>query len=187
MGIYVRCLLLVLILSPICMPVFASEHIVLYTIGEKKTPETDAAKRYLEKKGFKISIYPLKNTLERHIENINKINNQKASMLIALNIEVSDDEGCFVAVSDAKKTTGIFQAIEDIPGIHGESSRELASSIASSFSVKVKELPLFPLIGADMPGVFVYIMTKKDAVNIALERLYVGIDSYLKRGKRNER
>jgi len=29
----------------------------------------------------------------------------------------------------------------------------------------------------------VYIMTKKDGINIALERLYVGIDNYLKRGK----
>ncbi|MCX8111120.1 MAG: hypothetical protein N3D15_07710 [Syntrophorhabdaceae bacterium] len=187
MGISIRYLSLVLILSFVYLPVFASEHIIFYIVGEKRTPETDAAKRYLEKKGLKVSAYPVTNSIEKHIENINRMNNQKARMLIALNIEVSENEGCFVAVSNAKKVSGLFQAIEDLPGVYGADSRELAGSIASSFNVKVKELPLFPLIGADMPGVLVYVMTKKDGINIALERLYAGIDNYLKRGRRDER
>ncbi|HOL06094.1 MAG TPA: hypothetical protein PLM23_08505 [Syntrophorhabdaceae bacterium] len=183
MGFFIRHLFLILILCIICPPVFASERIIFYTTAERKTPEMDAAKRYLEKKGLKVSIYPGANSLETHIENINKMNKEKARALIVLNIEITEGEGCFVAVSNAKKTSGIFQVIDDLPGVYMEKSRELASSIASSFNVKVKELPLFPLIGADMPGIFVYIMTKKDGINIALERLYVGIDNYLKRGK----
>jgi len=187
MLMYKRYFLLSLILFFLHTSVFAAENIVFYLIGEQKASEINTIKRYFEKKKFKVNIFSLVGQVDRHLDNINKINSLKASMLIAFNIEITDSEGCFIAIYNPPIKPGRFKAIEEAPGFYGAESKNLAGAIASSFNVRVKEIPLFPLIGLDMPSVFVNIQTHKDGINLAFDKLYSGIENYLKRGKKDER
>lgn len=187
MLLHIRLILLSSLLVFLYSSAFASEHIVFYAIGEKKVSEFNMLKRYFEKKRFKVSMFNMTNDIEEHLNNINRINSLKANMFIAFNFDFVDNEGCFIAIFTPSVNPGRFNTIEEVPGVHGADSRILAGSIASFFNVRVKELPLFPLIGVDMPGVFVNIQTQKDKINIIFEKLYSGIENYLKKGKQDER
>ena len=46
--------------------------------------------------------------------------------------------------------------------MHVAASREAAELIAGEFDVKVLELPLFPLLGIDMPGLFLQVECPKE-------------------------
>ncbi len=187
MLFYKRFFSLSLILFFLHTHVFAAENIVFYMIGEQKASDINMIKRYFEKKKFKVNMFNLAGQMEKHLDNINKINSLKASMLIALNLQMADNEGCFIAIYSPSIKPGIFKAIEEAPGFHGAESKALAGAIASSFNIRVKEMPLLPLIGVDMPSVFMNIQTNKDRINIAFDKLYSGIENYLKRGKKDER
>ena len=50
---------------------------------------------------------------------------------------------------------GRFLAIDEIPARFARESDRLAASVAAPFGVKVKHLPLFPLLGVNMPGIVV--------------------------------
>ncbi|MCX7966293.1 MAG: hypothetical protein N2596_06685 [Syntrophorhabdaceae bacterium] len=173
-----------------CTFAFASEHIIIYAASERLT-EINQLKRYLEKNKIKVGIYNRTDRLDKHMENLNKINNSGASFLIVLNFEIDEREDFFIAVPDTKdlpsKPTGRFNFIEDLPHIYEKASRELATSIASSFNAKIKTLPLFYAVGLNMPCVFVSITTKKDFINNAFEKFYSGLKNYFTRGEKDER
>lgn len=170
--------------------IFASDHIIVYNTSDRFA-EINLLKRYLEKNKLKVSVYSKVDSMERHIDNLNKINNSNASFLIALNIELEDKEEFYIAIPDIKgmpsKAQGRFNFIEEIPVKYEKDFKELAMAVASSFNTKIKTMPIFCAVGLEMPCIFVSITTKKDNMNMAFERLYGGIKSYLTRGEKNER
>ena len=171
-------------------PIFCShagEHIVLYRLGIKDPVAWEQLRKYLTTKGYKISMFDGPDTIEKHVENVNKINKLNASALIALDFAAGDKNRTIVAVSSAKKGKGNILAIEEMPALYANESRELATSLASVFNKGVKEFPLFPLLGVDIPGIYLKIYYTHDKTNEVLEKLHEGMQRYFKRGIKDER
>jgi hypothetical protein len=74
-----------------------------------------------------------------------------------------------------------------MPAIYANESRELASSLASAFNKGIKEFPLFPLLGVDMPGVFLKITYTHEKTLEVFNKLHEGMQRYFKRGMKDER
>jgi len=182
--------IVLLVLLFLFFPVFCShggEHIVLYRLGIKEPVAWDQLRRYLGAKGYKISMYDVPDNIEKHVENVNKINKLKASALFAMDFDAGEKNQIIVAVTTTKKGKGNILAIEEIPALYANESRELATSLASVFNKGVKEFPLFPLQGVDMPSVFLKIGYTPDKTNEVFEKLHEGIQKYFKRGMKDER
>jgi hypothetical protein len=182
--------IVILVLLFLFFPVFCShggEHIVLYRLGVKDPVAWEQLRKYLGTKGYKISMYDGTDNIEKHVENVNKINKLKASVLIAMDFGAGEKNQIIVAVTTPKKGKGNILAIEEIPALYANESRELATSLASVFNKGVKEFPLFPLLGVDMPGVFLKIGYTPDKTNEVFEKLHEGMQKYFKRGMKDER
>lgn len=180
----------ILVLIFIFGPVFYShgaEHIVLYRLGAQDNIAWDQLKRYLGAKGYRISIYDGTDTIEKHVENVNKINKLKAAVFLAMDFGIGEKNQIMVAITTAKKGKGTILAIDEVPALYANESRELASSLASTFNKGVKEFPLFPLLGVDMPGIFLKITFTPDKTLEVLNKLHEGIQAYFKRGIKDER
>lgn len=180
----------ILIFIFIITPVFYShggEHIVLYRLGSKETVAWDQFRRYLIAKGYKISIFDGTDNIEKHVEIVNKINTLRAAAFFAMDFGIGDKNQIMVAITTAKKGNGNILAIDEVPFLYANESRELASSLASAFNKGIKEFPLFPLLGVDMPGVYVKIIFTPDKTLEVFSRLHEGMQGYFNRGRKNER
>jgi len=103
--------------------------------------------------------------------------------MLALDLSIKEKEDIFIAYTNTKKGKGRFLAIEEIQGQHIDKSISLAKDIAASFNKNVKEISLFPLLGVDMPGVFIRIACTKELAGEAFNKLHEGIQKYIKRGQ----
>lgn len=171
-------------------PIFYShggEHIVLYRLGIKDAASWEQLRRYLGAKGYRVSMFDGSDNIEKHVENVNKINKLKASVLVAMEFGMGDQNRTVVAVTAAKKGKGNILAIDETPALYANESRELATSLASVFGKGIKEIPLFPFLGVDIPGVYMRIDYTPDKTNEVLEKFHEGMQRYFKRGKSNER
>jgi hypothetical protein len=157
----------------------------LYQIGEKDPAALSMLRKHLAGKGFTISAFDGAGTIEKQVELANRINRLRASLFIAIDFSFGEGEdvAVTVAVTDAKKKTDKVLAIEDVPGVYAASSKEFAALVAESFSRKVLELPLFPLLGIDMPGVFLRIECPKDEAAEVLEKVSGSMQKYFGKGK----
>lgn len=180
----------VAVLIFVLVPIFYShggEHIVLYRLGAQDSASWDQLRRYLGAKGYRISVFDGTDNIDKHVENVNKINKLKASALVAMEFGAGDQNRAVVAVTTAKKGKGNILAIDEIPALYANESRELAISLATVFNRGVKEIPLFPLLGVDIPGVYIRINFTPDKTNEVLEKFHEGMQRYFKRGKSDER
>jgi hypothetical protein len=164
----------------------AGEQIPLYCVGEKDQASWNMLKKYFDSKGYNVSIYEKTDNLERHLENANKINKIKASLMLVMDFRIGDKNDVFVAVTNAKKEKGRIFTIEGIPGQHVDLSAEFAGCFATAFRKTVKELPLFPLLGVDMPAAFLRIECTKEKADEALNVLNDCLQKYFQRGKKDE-
>lgn len=186
MSIKTFILALIFVITPFFYS-HGGEHIVLYRLGSKDTVAWDQFKRYLGAKGYRIHIVEGTDTIEKHVEIVNKINKLKAAAFFAMDFGISDKNQIMVAVTVAKKGQGNILAIDEVPALYANESRELASSLASAFNTGIKEFPLFPLLGVDMPGVYIKISFTPDKTLTVFNTLHEGIQGYFKRGMKNER
>lgn len=162
---------------------YGAQHIVLYSVGEKDPVTWTLLKRHLTGKGFMVSAYEGADSIEKQIELANKINKLRASLLLAVDFKFDDEVNVMVAVANGKTNKeGQVLTIEEVPAIHGSSSRELALLVAESFHKKVLELPLFPLLGIDTPGIFLEIRCPKDEANETLGKISESIQKYFGKG-----
>lgn len=178
------------ILFFVLLPIFCShagEHIVLYRLGTKDPVAWEQLRKYLGARGYATSMYDGTNNIEKHVESVNKINKLRASAFIAMDLSVGETYQVVVAISTARKGRGNIPAIEEMPALYANESRDLATALASAFNKGVKELPLFPLLGVDMPGVYVKIAYTPDKAVEVYEKFYKGVQSYFKRGIKDER
>lgn len=168
-------------------PVSAADRIILVRAGATDTALWNGFNKYLAGKGYAVSAYEAANTMEKQVETANRINREKAGFMLVLEMLPSEKTDAFVAISDSKKGKGMILNIEEVPALHIDSSRELATSIADQFQEKSKALPLFMLLGIDMPGVFMRLDIPKDKTTEVFDKINTGMAKYLKRGTRNER
>lgn len=165
----------------------AEEHIVFYRFGIKDPAAWNQLRTYFVTKGYRISFYEGADNLEGHVENVNRINRLNASILIAMDYSVSSKNRLMVAVTTAKKGKGNIRAFDEVPAVHETESRALAGLVAGAFKKNVKEFPLFPLLGVDMPGIFLGVESTPDQSTEVLDKLHDSLQKYFKRGRKDER
>jgi len=164
----------------------AEDTIGIYLMSYDEMEGVNRLKTYLENKGFVLNIYKKATTLEGHIENANRINRSKVNLVLALDLKISEKERFFVAHTNAKPTTENILSIEEIPGRYVERSRELASCVASFFGKTSKEMPLFFLLGVDVPGIFISIDYTKEHLSDIFNRLDSCLKHFFRRDTEHE-
>ena len=175
------------IIASCAAPLFAAERIILVQAGTGNAALWNGFKKYLAGKGYTVSAYEAATTMEKQVETANRINRERAGFMLVLEMLPSEKIDVLVAVSDAKKGKGMILNIEEVPGLHIDSSKELATSIADQFQEKLRVLPLFTFLGIDMPGVFLRLGIPKDKTAEAFGKVNAGMAKYLKRGIKDER
>jgi hypothetical protein len=90
-------------------------------------------------------------------------------------------------MSSARRGKGNILAIDEVPAVYANESRELATLFGSAFKKGVKELPLFPLLGIDMPGVFLKIECTPDQMNDVIDKVGDSLQKYFRKGMKDER
>jgi len=167
---------------------YGAQHVVLYQVGEKDPAAMSMMRRHLSAKGFGVSVFDGADTIEKQVELANRINRLRASLFIAIDFSFAEEEreeaAVTIAVTDVKKKGDKVLAIEDVPGAYAASSKEFATLLAGEFNRKVLELPLFPLVGIDMPGIFLRIECSKDEAGEVLGKLSESIQKYFGKGKK---
>jgi hypothetical protein len=179
--------LLGLFLLLACTPLaFAEEHIILYQVGRPQPAHMALLKKTLTGKGYRVKSFEGSANLEKHLETASRMNREKADAVIALDLKAGDTNRAVIAVSIAKKGTGRFLAVEEVQSAHEERSLELAVALASQFKRGVKRFPLFPLLGVDMPGVFVQLEFSQESMGEMFEAFHEGLQKYFGRSTTNE-
>jgi hypothetical protein len=166
---------------------YASEHIVFYRFGDRDPAAWSLLKKHFGTKGYSVSIYEGSNILEKHIENVNRMNREKAMLLVALDFSFGPTDRVFVAAAEAKRRTGNIPAIEEVPARHAVESKECAKMVAASFHRGFVEVPLFPLLGVDMPAIFMRLECTKEKTLEIFDTLTAGLQQYFGRGTTNEK
>jgi len=157
---------------------YADEYIVLYRVSEKNPAYVNQFRKYLNNKGYRVNVYEKANKLVQHLENVNKINKEKASLLLAIDFNIGDENRVLVAVTDARREKGRFLSIEEVPALYLEASKAVATLVASSLNTKVKQFPIFLLLGIDMPGILLIVECTKENINHVFDALYEGLQKY---------
>lgn len=199
-----RYLLLIALFASLAAPC-SGEPLIVYRLGQDH-PGWAAIKEYFDSRGYPVTIYQGETTIEKHLERASRINRGPAGIFLAIEFATGQqpkamvvapafekrDEGAAqpqAGVDAAQPKSGgqpdgqgvIFYAIDEVPARHAEASKRLADSIASSFNVKVRRMPLFPVLGVNMPGIFVHLECKEEQVKELLNTLLGGIDKYTRR------
>ncbi|MCX5810088.1 MAG: hypothetical protein NTX36_12080 [Proteobacteria bacterium] len=162
---------------------YAGDSIVIYRMGGKDQAVWGLLKKSFDSKGYNVSIYEKADNIDRHLETINRINKTNASLVLAMDLQTSEKTDVLIAFADAKKGTGRFLTIEEVTGQHTDNSMILAEEVATSFGRRAKGLSLFPLLGIDMPGIFIKIECTNEQANEMLNKLHEGIQKFMKRGQ----
>jgi hypothetical protein len=164
----------------------AGERIPLYCAGDKDQASWSFLKRYFDGKGYSVSIYEKTDNLEKHLENANRINKAGASLMLVMDFRMGEKDEVFAAITNAKKVKNKILAIDEIPAQYIDLSAEVAGCIATPFRRTVKELPLFPLLGVDMPALFLRIECTKEKAEATLDVVNDCLQKYFQRGKKDE-
>jgi hypothetical protein len=158
--------------------------IALYKIGDAGPAVVQALSRALEAKGYPLMVIQGDAVIEGHVEKASAINRSAAQICIAFQFVPSDKVRRITVMKTlAKKGNGSFLTISEVPGKFAEESNRLAYAIADSFSVKVKQMPLFPLLGINMPGILLQLEANEKEVGDFASRLCGGIEKYIKKEK----
>ena len=175
--------LLILLLS-FAVGYGAGPGVVLYRVGDSGQDAVAFIKQYLEGKGYQVALYQGESVIEKHVEKANVINRSAAKVFIAVEMTVGEKRRVMVALTEAKKGDGRFLTIDEVPERFAEESRILADAIAGSFGVRVKQMPLFPLLGISMPGIFIRAQLAEADFQDVANKLYVGMEKYFSEGVR---
>ncbi len=179
---FLLCIFLLLPLSPL----YGRDNIVFYQIGDKDPVLWNGLKKYLVGKGYGVILYQGTDNIDQQISNANKITKEKAAVFLVVELAPSEKENIFIAIPNAKRGKGKILEIDEIPAVYSTESEELALSLASSFNVKIKRLPLFAFLGIDMPGAFLKVYCPKEKTRETFSKLNEGLQKYLARGEKDE-
>ncbi len=158
----------------------------MYRFGMREATAWDQLRKHLGSKGYRVSIYEGTDNLQKHIENINRINKLKASLLLAVDFNLGTRNQYLVAVTSAQRGTGNILAIDEVPNLYANLSRELAGILAEAYGSKIKEFPLFPLLGVDMPGIYLSIECTAAQMTETMGKLSSSLQKYFRKGRNDE-
>jgi hypothetical protein len=162
----------------------AGPAIVLYRVGDSGQDIVASVTRALEAKGFSVILIQGETTVERHVEKISIANRSPAKIFIAFQFVPSEKIRRVTVVKTlSKKGNGNFLTINEVPGKFADESNSLAYAIADSFTVKVKQMPLFPLLGVNMPGLFLRLEAKESDLADFATKLSASLEKFMKKGR----
>ena len=179
-------------------PCYAGNNLIFYQVGERDVGVARTLKAYFEEKGFSVSVYQGETTIEKHVDRVKRINNERQAIFLAAQFVKSDKERVLVGLTPERggasgaagrrgEMEDLFLALDQVPLKFAPESRRLADAVASSFQAKPVRLPLFPLLGVDMPAIFMRIEYKEETLNQTLFTLNDGLQKYFRRDKKNEK
>ncbi len=180
---------------------FGADTLAVYQMGAKEQVPWIVFKDVFKERGYDVLLLQGETRLEKHIEKMGKINRSQAKFLLAIELSYGEEANLLVAMTDQKGAEGAqvgpgssppgtsnrFLPIDQLPGKYASQSRRLAEAVAASYNVKVKHLSLFPLVGADMPGIFLRIECKQDKAREMVGLLARSIQNYVRRDVSHER
>jgi hypothetical protein len=182
-----RCFFALFLLLAFAPLAFAGEHIIVYQVGRPQPASMTLFKKALAERGYRVRSFEGSPNLEKHLETAGRINREKADVVIAIDLTVSDTNRAIIVASLAKKgPASRFLTVEEVQSAHEERSLELAVALASQFKVGVKRFPLFPLVGMDIPGVFVRLESSQESMGTMFETFIEGLEKYFGRGTPHE-
>lgn len=156
----------------------ADNGIVLCRIGETAPAAWPSLRAFFEGKGYQVAYYEGEATIERHVEKVSGLNRGPGRVFLAVELIPAARTHVLVAMTDAKKGEGRFLTVDEIPDRFSKESEKLARSVAGQFKVKVKHLPLFPLLGVSMPGIFVRMEFKEGEFEDGMNMIGTGVERY---------
>jgi hypothetical protein len=159
----------------------AGPAVCIYRIGTSGQDGVAFIKRYLEGKGHQVSLYEGEEQIEGHTEKASMINRSGAAVFLAVQIMPGPKSIMGVRTQGAKGD-GRFLTIDEVPERFSGDSQALADAVADAFSVKAKQMPLFPLLGITMPGIFLRIQGPETDLPDVAKNLYTGLQKYFRKG-----
>jgi hypothetical protein len=166
----------------------AGHNIVFYRIGDSGQEAWKLLKVCFEGKGYGVTIVQGETVIEKHVEKVNRINRGPGDIFLAMELIPDELSRVMVAESDAKSGKGRFLTIDEIPARFTRESDRLAADVAAPFNVKVKHLPLFPLLGVAMPGIVVKLEFSEEETTDVIAKLSRGVEAYFsERTKKDEK
>lgn len=156
----------------------AGTNIAFYRMGDGPDEAWAFLKRHFEGRGHSVAIHRGEVVVEKHVEKVSAINRSQARIFLAVELAMGEKNSVMVATTEAKKAEGRFLTIDEMPGRFAETSKNLAAEVAASFRVRVKHLPLFPLLGVNMPGIYVRLEFREDELRDMVNRLCIGVEKY---------
>lgn len=170
--------------------VWAEDNLVFYSAGRRDPAAWGVLRDYFSSKNYGLSFYQGDRVMERHLEKVNRINTIKSGAFIAIEFVFGQEKQVMVATAGRmgggtgfEERQRLLWGVDELPEKHEAQSRQLADFVASQFQVTVKKMPLFPLVGIDMPGIFVGIQCKKEEAGGLLALLDSALRKYYRRDK----
>jgi hypothetical protein len=174
---------------------YAADNLVFYNAGKRDSAAWTVLREYFSSGKYIASFYQGHGVLEPHLEKIDRINAMGPGVFVGVEFTFGEEKHIMVAMAEFDKdgegsSKREFEApprlvwrMEDISGRHEAESRRLAELIAAPFQTAVKRIPLFPLLGIDMPGVFVSIQCRHEDARSILAVLDGALRQYYRRNR----
>jgi hypothetical protein len=174
---------------------YAEDNLVFYGAGKRDPAAWSALKEYFSSKNYALSFYQGDGVIERHLEKVNRINTIKSGLFVGIEFTYGEEKQVMVAMAEtgkdgqaSSKTESegrrrLLWGVDELPAKHEAQSKRLAELVADQFQVTVKRIPLFPLLGVDMPGVFVSIQCNKEEARSLLTMFDTALQKYYKRDR----
>ncbi len=150
-------------------------HLYLYFVSPPDGELRQVFLNALKRDGIEFSLCMGSKNLEEHLIKVGEINSKSKGVFLALEMKRAKKRGMFVATFKPKKAEGKILRIDEIPYVHLHSSMKLAHYVASSYGKKVVRLPLFPLLGVDMPALYLRLQGGKEDMEFAATVIAEGI------------
>jgi hypothetical protein len=194
-GGFMKHLLSVLFAVVFFTSCYAEDNLVFYSAGKKDPAAWSTLKEYFSSKNYALSFYQGDGVIERHLEKVNRINTIKSGLFVGIEFTFGEEKRVMVAMAgsgkDGQANSGteseghrrFLWGVDELPAKHEAESKRLAESVAGQFQVAVKRIPLFPLLGVDMPGIFVSIHCHKEEAGSLLTMLDAALRKYYKRDR----
>lgn len=141
-----------------------SEIIYLYRIDPTEPRLWSIFTSTIKRENVDIKVYRFRPSIEEHLKLISDVNKKDKGLFVAIRLSQGEKSQVFVAVFNQKQVSGRFLRIDEIPSLHFERSFCVARKVSEVFGIKVQKLPLFPLLGVDMPGIFIFAKGSKDDI-----------------------
>ncbi len=187
-----RTFAVLLLIVAVAIPCYGGNNLIFYQLGRDEEAGR-ALKGYLEGRGYGVTFYQGETALERHAEKVSLINRQFQAVFIATRFVKGERERVLVASTPEKRLPAreegqdLFIAAQDVPVRLASESRRLAEAVAGPFQTKPVTMPLFPLVGVDMPGILLFVEYKPERLQETIAALEEGLQKYFRREMKHEK